>query len=429
MGSYLLKALFITFLILGVISPSISAAPPAQDPRPSNGRGGGGSSSGSGSSQNSDGDSSKDDKPAEIRCASLLGQTLSWGVGPISRAVELKTGSWQLATISSSDGSYNFGGLGLGVATLRLPLAPGEEGQFQPLVQEAGVYLNCDYPIVANLALFSGPRVDPPAFIEMSGPERLAPGQDIPIRLTVKNELPTEISNVVVTDLMPEGLIAQDVVAVSVEPENLKIIDAGADGQLVVAFLEKIAAGDEVNIFVTITTAEGITTGAQIRNTATLFYRESAADQDWVDFTIGEGGVPALEPEEVPAVATPALDGAPSLDGAPAAEAFSAPAPTLEPETLPPAALPSTITPTETITPESPGTVGEEFIPPEKMPGTGGDFLLPPDILPVTGHQEAPIFGALSNIGLIPVALLIGLGLGGLLSVFRHWRASPQDTD
>jgi uncharacterized repeat protein (TIGR01451 family) len=276
----------------------------------------------------------------------------------------------------------------------------------------------------------------------MSGPEQLIPGDNIPLKLTVKNDLPTEISNVVVTDLMPQGLTAVEVTAASTGPENLQIIDAGVDGQLVVAFLDKMGPGDEANIFVTVTVSNRVRPGTQMRNTATLFYRESAADQDSLDLIVGSEG--------------PSRPGLAAEQSTPAGESGVAPTAVAEAETEAlPAALP------EKVTPEAEQEEGAAFVPPGKMPGTGADLLsaqttakedeaglTPPgkiessageflspqtisdsgsefspssNILPLPITREKPI------IGLIPAVLLVGLGAGGLLSVLRHLRSARQE--
>jgi hypothetical protein len=423
----------IALLLVSLIFTSVAQAGPlSQDDRPpasgggGPGGGGGGGGGGQGGAGGNGGNGSNGG--SADRCASLSGQIINWGVGGIGGiGAELKSGSWELYAASASDGNYGFGGLGVGVARLEVVLPPEQSGQLQPLIQSAGVYLNCDYPVIANIALFNGPRLDPPASIKMSGPAVLTPGREIPIRLEMKNSLPTEISNVIVTSLMPAGLQAIEVTAASTDDKNLSIIDAGTDGQLAVAFLDKIAAGDEVNVFLTVALAEDVSPGTQIRQTATLFYRESAADQDWLDFTVGTDGVapPILASGETPTADSSAEDAA----------AFTAP--TTTPETGPiPAALPTTSTPeaptqegAETVPPgKMPGSGGDFLPPPGKMPDSGGDFLAPPDALPVTGQKESLLFEALPNIGLVPVALLIGLGLGGLFSVLRHLR-SPQDDE
>ena len=163
-------------------------------------------------------------------CASLAGQVINWGAGGEGGVTtELKDGSWQVSTISATDGNYGFGGLGIGAAKLHVTLAPELTESLQPNVQDAGIYLNCDYATIANIAV-SGAVVNPPATISMSaGRTALGPGDRTQIMLTINNGLPTDITNVVVTNIIPQGLIAVDVSAVVVRPRDLVAREGVAD--------------------------------------------------------------------------------------------------------------------------------------------------------------------------------------------------------
>src|SRR5262245_30703424 len=120
----LIRSLFMlaVVILIGLNLLSVAqASPPAQDPRPPSGGGGGGgggggSSGGGESGGNHTGDVGSSSGPG---CASMIGQVTNWGFGPQGDTrVELKTGSWQTATTSASDGNYGLGGLGVGIATL-----------------------------------------------------------------------------------------------------------------------------------------------------------------------------------------------------------------------------------------------------------------------------------------------------------------------
>jgi uncharacterized repeat protein (TIGR01451 family) len=232
------------------------------------------------------------------------------------------------------------------------------------LIQDAGVYLNCDFPIVANVAFVSDEAVEPPATIQMSADEAvLVPGNETELVLTVNNGLPNDITNVVVTDLMPPGLTAL-AVSSSTGEEAGQIIDGGAEGQLVVVNLNRLAAEEEATVRIQVAAAPSLTSGANIRNTATLFYRESAAHQASLNFTVSQGGLPA--PAAAAPTATPQATSAPAPSAAP-------------PETAP------TVTPV--ASPEAVAeSNGEEEIAPGQMPSTGGDTV-PPGMLPVTGVE------------------------------------------
>ncbi len=121
-------------LLLGaMVATTAQAAPPAQDPR-------GDGSSGSSSSSSDEESSSDGDVLPNTNCASLTGQVLDWGIGGAEGIVtQLKTGSWETSISSSSDGNYSYGGLGTGIATLNIILAPAQAEQLHPLAQNAAV--------------------------------------------------------------------------------------------------------------------------------------------------------------------------------------------------------------------------------------------------------------------------------------------------
>lgn len=367
---------------------------PTVDPGSGSGGGGGGGNGGGGGAGDSGGPN----------CGAVSGEVLNWGFGPEANVgLELGNGGWQVATVSGADGRYAFGGLGVGVARLRVLLAPGS--QLTPLVEEAAIYLTCDFPTIANLAVYSGSSIEPPATLTMSAPDRLTAESQLPVRLTINNNLPNEITNVIVTDLMPPGLIALDAQAAAASPENIRIIDGGAAGQMVVVYLDRLAAGSEANIIITVAAAPDVPNGAQISNSATLFYRESVADQARLEFTVGSPGV-------APAVVTAPT---PAATAAPPVEAEPTTSPTTEPA-LPAAAAPEAEGEEEFVPPpDNVPTTGEEFVPPSLMPTTGDEALPPPAFLPETG------------LGLL--LPLSGIGLLGLAFLAHLWRTSNRRHD
>ncbi|MCB0162883.1 MAG: DUF11 domain-containing protein [Anaerolineae bacterium] len=372
------------------------AGPLPQDPRPSD--------DGDGSSSD-DGHHSDDSDSAAERCAILQGEVLHWGVGALGGiGSKLSTGSWEVDATSSSNGTYSFGSLGTGIATLQVVLPPALDDSLDPLIQNAGVYLNCDYATIANIAVYSGPRVDPPATLEMTGPSTLSPGVEIPVKLTVKNTLPNDSTNVIVTSLMPAGLTATKVEAASIAAENLKIVNGGDDGQLVAVFLDTMPSGAERNVFITVKAAADQPNSGQIRQTATLFYRESAADQAWLDFTIGSDNEPApAAPIVEPISITPTLViAAQTITATATPEATATPQPTQPPTTEP--------------TVEAESEDEDNFVPPNGLPKTGDTepesvAEPPPDMLPVTGRigivAEVEPFLPLAGVSLTVLILLI----------------------
>ncbi len=415
-GLNLLKIITAVMLLLGTVFLSVvSAGPPAQgaDPRPGGG-GGGGSGGGSGADDDGDGSGGTDDISA---CASLVGQVINWGFGGEGGVTaELQTGSWQLTTISATDGNYRFGGLGVGATNLHIALSPEQTERLQPLIQDAGVYLSCEFPIVANIALYGGADIDPPATIEMSASRTtIGPGQQANITLTIDNDLPNDITSVVVTDLFPPGLIPVNV-STSSATGAAQIVDAYGEGQLVVVNLDKMATGAQETINITVVADEELTSRFQFNNKATLFYRESVAHQDSLDFTIGTGTliVPAAAPTATPIPA----------------DSFAAPTPESEPAVTATVVATDVISPTPIAEAEETEAEEDDFVPPGGLPKTGDNFLPPPVLLPVTG-QETILYipDQLPNTGLSPVLPLSGLGFAGLAFALHRLRLSLRNKE
>ncbi|RME72854.1 MAG: hypothetical protein D6784_12845 [Chloroflexi bacterium] len=382
--------ILLTLLALWLAAGIALAAPPAQDPRDdgTGGGGGGGPVGGQEATHDTDG------KPRT--CAALKGQVLNWGFGPQPNVVvKLQTGSWQVAATSADDGNYGFGGLGIGIARLHVDLPADLAQTHRPLVQDAGVYLSCDFPTIANVALYPGGSIQPPATISASAAGTAAPNQTATLTLRAVNNLPTPISDVVITALMEPGLIPLDVQAP--DAQIARILDGGPDGRLVGVYLQSLPSGQETRVTITLTAAEDAVAGTRLSTTAALFYRESAAHQTSLEFIVGRGAVVAPPEVEV---------------AAPQAEATAEITP--EPTTTP--------SPEPTIEPEpSPTVEAEAFVPPPGQMPTTGDDLVPPGLLPTTG--ALPLLPE-TGVGLwLPAS---GLGLLGLAFLARLWRTGRK---
>jgi hypothetical protein len=179
--------------------------------------------------------------------------------------------------------------------------------------------------------------------------------------------LPNDITNVIVTDMLPTGLTPLDFTS-SRRPTSLNIVDGGSDGQLAVAYFETLPKNAKVTLRLVAQANENLSGSGPIRNAATLFYRESAADQAWVDFNAESGAAPAPIPAAV-TVSPTAASVTPPAESAPAAT----PAAAVEKPVVS-----SAVTATVEITSTSESAV--EFVPPGNMPVTGDqiELTLPP---------------------------------------------------
>jgi hypothetical protein len=395
----------LVMVILGVISaPIVQAAPPAQDPRPPVNRGG---------------DEVKGDRgegTAGLDCAALSGEIINWGYRPEPDILtRLQAGGWEVSTLSGNDGKYNFTGLGVGLARLNVILAP--QAGLKPLTADAVVYLNCEHPVVANLGVYSGPAAEPPVSLSMTASSRtIAAGSESTISLTVANELPTDISQVVVTNLMPEGLLAWQ----SAPAEKSQIIPVGADGQLVVAYLDTVAAGEQVEVVITVSAVED-TPVSEVSNTATLFYRESVAVQASLNLAVQGSGGPVIPAalQETDSTTLVAAEAA-----AAPADSASETTPATRDEAAKAASEPASSGPEQSSAPIAPAeTTQTGQVQSEQSTG----FTPPDSALPVTGKAGINEAGAQAGPESGPnFILLIGSGLLLLLGIFAYGLRAVQ---
>ena len=400
------KVIWIIVAIVVAWGTNFTPVALAQDPRPPVDTGGG---SGGGGAK----DKSDDKKPQRVTCGAVIGQLINWGYrAEPGIAAVLSTGSWQVSDISSTEGNYSFGGLGVGVARLNVSLAPG--ASLQPAIRDAAVHLTCDYPTYANIALFSGSGIEPPVALQMSASTDIVSwDDDTRITLTVQNNLPTDISNVIVTNVMPPGLTALAVsTSANVPAENARIVDGGDDGQLAVAYLDKMASGTEEKVVITVRAIED-TPHTQMRNTATLFYRESVAVQDSLDLTVRRGGVMASS------AALSVRSTAPKAEDSTASRTVVAQAqstPTPKPATSPTVAVSASPSPTTvpkaetsaTAVAQAEKTVEDPSQPDSLLPRTGDKVAADTALTKTadTRSQANNTVGSLSGLGLVGLAFI-----------------------
>ena len=228
--------------------------------------------------------------PAEsgTSCASLYGTALNWGFGNQGDiGLHLNDGGWHADTVTAGDGRYNFGNLGSGVGILTVD--PGAL-PLTPMVNHIAVRLLCGVAVQANIGLYSGDvRPTPPAYLSWQ-PEAaaIAPGQRLTLRLTIHNTLPNPISSVILTDLFPAGVSIQSAQASKGTVEVL-------EERMLTVLVGTVDAGGEETVTVVVQAGEGFSAGEGVRNVATLFYAESAADQAAVMLTAGGGETAAAE--------------------------------------------------------------------------------------------------------------------------------------
>jgi uncharacterized repeat protein (TIGR01451 family) len=210
--------------------------------------------------------------------------------------LRLGDGGWESTQVTSTDGYFQFGALGQGVAFLSPDLSSEQAETLRPMADEVAIRLRCDFDLVANLGLYSSAaRPDPPATLTMGVSQTaLSPGATVIFYLTLNNAMPHAISHVFVTDYVPEGLIVTDVTTTRGEVEVL-------DGRMVTVAMGDVPQDSQETIQITAQVDPNVAYGTRLQNTASLLYAESAADQAWAFLAIGgAAGAAAATPTSLP---------------------------------------------------------------------------------------------------------------------------------
>jgi uncharacterized repeat protein (TIGR01451 family) len=344
-GGAVLVTLFL--LVTWFAQPAMGVTPPMQEDRPTlpppqPGPSGGGAEG-------------EEGMPAGT-CAGLRGTVINWGFqNEPGITLRLGDGGWETTQVTSTDGSYQFGPLGEGVAFLSVDLPSKQAEVLRPMADDVAIRLRCDFDMIANLGLYSSPsRPDPPATLTM-GVSRtgLMPGGTVTFYLPIENGMPHSISHVFVTDFLPDGLTVADVTTTRGTVEVL-------DGRMVTVNIGDLPQGAKETIQIVAQVDATLAYGTRLKNVASLLYAESAADQAWATLTVGSTA------EVAAATPTPLTSPSPAQP--------STPTPATTAEETPPPALPTPVA-DQTPVPDD-----------ELLPVTGGELTA---VLPMAGFVLA----------------------------------------
>jgi uncharacterized repeat protein (TIGR01451 family) len=247
-------------------------------------------------------------------CAGLRGTVVNWGFqDEPGVTLRLGDGGWELVQITSTDGRYGFGSLGEGIAFLKIDLTAGQAKTLHPMVGDIAIRLRCDLDIIANLGLYSSSqRPALPATLAMRvAPSAVLPGKTVTFYLTLKNGMSNPISHVLVTDYLPDGLKVTNVVVSRGAVEVL-------NGRMVTVAVGDVPQGGTETIQIVAQADPALADGTRLKNTASLLYAESVADQAAVTLVVGRGQAGVANPSTAqtpPAAAgkTPAPNPSPTL--------------------------------------------------------------------------------------------------------------------
>ncbi len=272
---------------------------------------------------------------------------VNWNYHNEPRArVSLRGGGWTLETSSDDNGYYYFKGLGIDNVFLNLALP--EDSGLTPITTDLALRTKGTGQIVVNLGFYPAEPATPaslPVDISMSvKPESAGQGDTVLYTIHITNRLPHGISQVLVTDCLPEGLIPVRATFLRTTPTSVSLLTGtpllGPSavipgpltptptplppateiwGNLVIAEIGEMGAGETAVVIIEAGVKPDVAPGTVIQNRASCIYAESVAVQARVPLAIGGVGpmrmptAPTLAAAATAAVETPTPGGTPPL--------------------------------------------------------------------------------------------------------------------
>jgi len=232
-------------------------------------------------------------------CGSLCGQVidLESGANLSGQTVRLAGSGWSEDRTTDTYGWYSFGLLGSEVGMLSLVVP--EDGDLHSVTSGIAVAPIHAWSIVVNLGVYRQQPVDPPLSPTASvQPSWIRPGGRVTVTVQVRNDLEFDISGVMVTTLLPEGLALVGVVGSQGEGRQIGGYGAGVLGNLPV--------GAEATVHFIAEVGRDVPAGT-IQVPVSLIYREHAAAQTVAQVRVGGAPVPAVaSPTTPPAISSSA---------------------------------------------------------------------------------------------------------------------------
>ncbi|HID88203.1 MAG TPA: DUF11 domain-containing protein [Anaerolineae bacterium] len=239
-------------------------------------------------------------------CGSLCGQVidLEANVNLSGQTVRFAGSGWSKDRTTNAYGWYSFGLLGDEVGLLDLVVPEG--GGLYPVTSGIPVAPIHAWSIVVNLGVYRDQPTAPPLVPTASvQPAWVRPGGRVTVTVQVRNDLPFDISGVMVTTLMPEGLALVGVIPSQGEGRQIGSYGAGV--------LRNLPAGREASVHFVADVGRGVPVST-IQVPVSLIYREHVAAQTVAPVRVSGAPVPvassltptpAVSSSASPPVATP----------------------------------------------------------------------------------------------------------------------------
>lgn len=226
--------------------------------------------------------------PTALPCESICGRVINLETdgGEPGQEVRFAGAGWSVETTTDSGGNYAYGRLGTDVGFLNLVVPEGSD--LHPITADIPIAPVPGWAIIINLGAYrevrTGPLLVP---VVRAEPTWVRSGGRVTFTVQVENRLPTKISGVVVTDLLPEGLVLSGVAGERGDVDRM--------GNYGAAFIGDLGPGEGVIVRFIADVAPDTPSGT-LRNAISLIYREHAAAQAVAAITVGRTAVATASP-------------------------------------------------------------------------------------------------------------------------------------
>jgi uncharacterized repeat protein (TIGR01451 family) len=203
----------------------------------------------------------------------LGGTAVNWGYrNEPDLHVILDGGGWMVETSTGSEGQFSFDNLGEGVAVLN-PHFPDGSG-LQAMTTDLAVPLASPNSRTVNLGIYGGEQYPTglPLSIDMvPSVWKVGPGDTVSFTVSISNNMPNDIHQVIVTDMFPEELTPTAI--------ESSVGVAWIGGQFAAADLGDIGQGQGAVIEIAAVMDPNLDPDDIVTNRAGVLYNESVALQ------------------------------------------------------------------------------------------------------------------------------------------------------
>jgi len=229
-------------------------------------------------------------------CQSICGQVINLEANSGEAGQTVRFGGVGLETTTDANGNYAFGRLGQDVGFLNVIIP--EESDLRAATENIPLAPIPGQIIIANLGVYRDRQVAPLLAPSVRAePGWVRPGQQVTFTVQVENSLPNKISGVMVTDLLPEGLLLAGVTS-----DHGDVYQRGNYGA---AFIGDLASGEAATVAFIADVGADAASGTRT-NQVSLAYREHAAAQAVTTVGIGRAAPTAVPANAAPPTATSA---------------------------------------------------------------------------------------------------------------------------